>query len=273
MPLAAMPLRWRRYRAGLNSNRTWAAALAVLAAAAGPEHAGAQVDVTAMLSALGGRGNAAAPPPPPPSPVGTVASFGLGCFWGAQLSFSCAEGVSATLAGYMGGQRPTPVYSPTYQDYAEHGYTEAVQLSYNAELISYEDLLAIFWASHSPSHATTGTQYRSVIWVHTAEQERLARQSLAEANARLAAASEFCATACRDKESGRLIVPCYSQPGCAVYTSIEPAIGLPFTPAEAYHQDWYLKLGETCADEHFVGRPWQRSPASAQPSAATAGGH
>ena len=270
MPLAAIPL---VARAGLNSKPTWAAALAVLAAAAGPEHAGAQVDVTAMLSALGGRGNAAAPPPPPPSPVGTVASFGLGCFWGAQLSFSCAEGVSATLAGYMGGQRPTPAYSPTYQDYAEHGYTEAVQLSYNAELISYEDLLAIFWASHSPSHATTGTQYRSVIWVHTAEQERLARQSLAEANTRLAGASEFCATACRDKESGRLIVPCYSQPGCAVYTSIEPAIGLPFTPAEAYHQDWYLKLGETCADEHFVGRPWQRSPGSAQPSAATAGGH
>ena len=58
----------------------------------------------------------------------------------------------------MGGQRPTPAYSPTYQDYAEHGYTEAVQLSYNAELIAYEALLASFWASPSPSRARTDTQ-------------------------------------------------------------------------------------------------------------------
>ena len=65
------------------------------------------------------------------------------------------------------------------------------------------------------------------------------------------AASDFCRSRCGDPP----VVPCYVD-GCAVFTTVRDAYGLPFWPAEDYHQNWYAKLGETCASEGYVGSPW-----------------
>ena len=65
------------------------------------------------------------------------------------------------------------------------------------------------------------------------------------------AASDFCRSRCGDPP----VVPCYVD-GCAVFTTVRDASGLPFWPAEDYHQNWYTKLGETCASEGYVGSPW-----------------
>jgi peptide-methionine (S)-S-oxide reductase len=164
--------------------------LRLLLLAAAPAVAAAQLDVNAMLAALSGN----APPPPPPTQlkeapaVSGVASFGLGCFWGGQIAFGCAEDiVSTTIVGYMGGEPASANYAPTYGDYAEHGYTETVELVYDAEQgdAAYEQLLAVFWASHNPTSPIEGTAYRSVIFVHNEQQERLALRSIAARNQEL----------------------------------------------------------------------------------------
>lgn len=151
-----------------------------------------QVDVNSMLAALSGN-----PAPSPPSArvktevsaVSGVASFGLGCFWGGQIAFSCADDlVSTTIVGYMGGQAASSAYTPVYADYAEHGYTETVELLYDAEQgeNAYMRLLEIFWASHNPTSPVDGSAYSSVIFTHTEQQARLARQSIAARNEELA---------------------------------------------------------------------------------------
>ena len=107
------------------------------------------------------------------------------------MAFSCADDiVSATLVGYMGGAPASPTYTPVYADYAEHGYTETVELVYDAAqgADAYARLLDIFWASHKPTSAVEGTAYSSVIFAHTEDQERLARQSVAARNEELAGA-------------------------------------------------------------------------------------
>ncbi len=153
-----------------------------------------QTDVNAMLAALSG----SPAPSPPPARVKTaarapavsgVASFGLGCFWGGQIAFSCADDlVYTTLVGYMGGLAASSAYAPVYADYAEHGYTETVELVYDAEQseYAYMRLLEIFWASHNPTSPVDGSAYSSVIFAHTEQQARLARQSIAARNEELA---------------------------------------------------------------------------------------
>ena len=169
-----------------------ARSLVVLLAAAPLAMVEAQLNVDSMLAALAGHST----PPPPPAPLKTdgasgVASFGLGCFWGGQMAFGCADIVSTTLVGYMGGVAASAAYVPTYADYAEHGYTETVELVYSAGSDDLSDgayarLLDIFWASHNPTSPVEGSAYSSVIFAHTEQQERLARRSIAARNEELA---------------------------------------------------------------------------------------
>jgi peptide-methionine (S)-S-oxide reductase len=109
-----------------------------------------------------------------------TATFGAGCFWGVEATFRQAPGVVSTAVGYMGGT----LDSPTYQDVCtdETGHAEVVQVIYDPSKTSYSDLLRVFWQNHDPTTLNrqgpdVGTQYRSVIFYHTPEQEAAARAS------------------------------------------------------------------------------------------------
>ncbi|MGB9487889.1 MAG: peptide-methionine (S)-S-oxide reductase MsrA [Terriglobia bacterium] len=109
-----------------------------------------------------------------------TATFGAGCFWGVEATFRQAPGVVSTSVGYMGGT----LDSPTYQDVCtdKTGHAEVVQIIYDPLKTSYDDLLRVFWQNHDPTTLNrqgpdVGTQYRSVIFYHTPEQEAAARAS------------------------------------------------------------------------------------------------
>jgi peptide-methionine (S)-S-oxide reductase len=151
-----------------------------------------------------------------------VATFGAGCFWGVEAAFRRLAGVGNTTVGYSGGTMP----NPTYEDVCTHqtGHAEVVQVEYDPDRISYDDLLEAFWNSHDPTTrnrqgADFGSQYRSVIFYHDEEQKAIALVSKQHAEA-----------------SGR-----YSRP---IVTEIVPAV--PFYRAEDYHQNYYEKHGEGC---------------------------
>lgn len=108
------------------------------------------------------------------------ATFGAGCFWGVEEIFRKLPGVITTAAGYEGGT----MNNPTYQDVCtgHTGHAEVVQIEYDSEKISYEELLNIFWNNHNPTTLNqqgpdVGTQYRSVIFFHSPEQETIAKTS------------------------------------------------------------------------------------------------
>jgi peptide-methionine (S)-S-oxide reductase len=109
---------------------------------------------------------------------GTVlATFGSGCFWCTEAVFQRVNGVEKVVSGYMGGRTK----NPTYKDVTSGttGHAEVIQLTYNPSIISFDELLEIFWGTHDPTTlnrqgADVGTQYRSVIFYHTDEQKRLA---------------------------------------------------------------------------------------------------
>jgi peptide-methionine (S)-S-oxide reductase len=147
------------------------------------------------------------------------ASFAAGCFWGVEEAFRCLEGVISTSVGYMGGE----FENPTYQDVCtgRTGHAETVEVIYDPSLISYDQLLEVFWDSHDPTTLNRqgpdlGDQYRSVIFYHDEEQKRLAISS-------------------REKlqESGR-----YER---KIVTQIVPATT--FYKAEDYHQQYLAKRG------------------------------
>jgi len=109
-----------------------------------------------------------------------LATFGAGCFWGVEAAFQQVKGVKSTAAGFMGGR----LKNPTYEDAStgKTGHTEVVQLEYDPLQVTYEKLLEVFWSIHDPTTPNrqgldVGTQYRSVIFFHTPEQERAARFS------------------------------------------------------------------------------------------------
>lgn len=108
------------------------------------------------------------------------ATFAAGCFWGVELDFSKVEGVHSTLVGYTGGHLENPDYGSVCKD--STGHAEAVEVCFDPAIISYEDLLGIFWQFHDPTTVNrqgpdTGSQYRSVIFFHSPEQEHLAAAS------------------------------------------------------------------------------------------------
>ena len=147
------------------------------------------------------------------------ATFGAGCFWGVEAAFRQIKGVASTAVGYMGGT----LRDPTYQDVCTDrtGHAEVVQVEFDPSKVSYDDLLRVFWENHDPTTPNrqgpdVGTQYRSVIFFHTPEQETAAKASK-EALAKSGA---------------------YRRP---IVTEIVPAED--FWRAEEYHQQYLEKRG------------------------------
>jgi peptide-methionine (S)-S-oxide reductase len=147
------------------------------------------------------------------------ATFGAGCFWGVEAAFRQLEGVTKTEVGYEGGA----LENPTYEDVCSHttGHAEVVEVTYDPERISYEQLLDVFWAKHNPTQLNrqgwdVGDQYRSVIFFHDTEQQEIAARSKAQ-------------------EQDRHRKP--------VVTLVEPA--QTFYAAEDYHQQYLEKRGRS----------------------------
>ncbi|MGF1494882.1 MAG: peptide-methionine (S)-S-oxide reductase MsrA [Microcoleaceae cyanobacterium] len=118
-----------------------------------------------------------------PFPEGMkTALFGLGCFWGAERKFWQTEGVYSTAVGYAAGSTPNPTYQEVCSGMT--GHNEVVLVVYDPNVVSYEQLLKVFWESHNPTQGMrqgndTGTQYRSGIYVYSDEQRQLAEASKA----------------------------------------------------------------------------------------------
>ncbi len=117
----------------------------------------------------------------PPFPGGLEqAMFGMGCFWGAERKFWQQEGVFTTAVGYAAGYTPNPTYMEVCSGMT--GHNEVVLVVFNPKLISYGQLLKVFWESHDPTQGMRqgndkGTQYRSGIYYYSEEQKRLAEAS------------------------------------------------------------------------------------------------
>ena len=109
------------------------------------------------------------------------ATFGAGCFWGVEAKFAAIPGVTATAVGYEGGSLDQPSYKDVCTD--QTGHAEVVELDFDPERVSYAALLDAFFALHDPTTMNRqgpdwGTQYRSVIFTHSPEQERAARAKI-----------------------------------------------------------------------------------------------
>ena len=108
------------------------------------------------------------------------AMFGAGCFWGVEATFRQTKGVKDTAGGYAGGDFPNPTYKDVCTDTT--GHAEVVQVQYDPAEVSYDELLRVFWENHDPTTLNrqgpdVGTQYRSVIFYYSPEQEKAARAS------------------------------------------------------------------------------------------------
>jgi peptide-methionine (S)-S-oxide reductase len=149
-----------------------------------------------------------------------LATFAAGCFWGVEESFRKIKGVKSTMVGYTGGRLANPRYKDVCTDLT--GHAEAIQVQYDPEEITYEELLKVFWSTHNPTTKNrqgpdVGSQYRSVIFYHTPEQELSARRSVEEV-----------------EKSGRFS-------NNRIVTEIVPATA--FYKAEEFHQKYYQKRG------------------------------
>lgn len=117
----------------------------------------------------------------PPYPEGLeLAMFGMGCFWGAERRFWELDGVFSTAVGYAGGYTPNPTYQEVCSGMT--GHNEVVRVVYDPQVISYEQLLKVFWESHNPTQGMrqgndVGTQYRSGIYTYSPAQRELAEAS------------------------------------------------------------------------------------------------
>ena len=150
------------------------------------------------------------------------AAFAAGCFWGIEEAFRNVKGVISTSVGYMGGHTD----NPTYEDVCSGGtgHAETVQVIYDPSIVSYDELLNIFWNIHDPTTLNRqgpdiGEQYRSIIFYYDIDQENSAKASKEELN-----------------KSGvywRDIV-----------TEIVPASDFNFYKAEEYHQQYLKKCGQ-----------------------------
>ena len=143
-----------------------------------------------------------------------LATFGGGCFWCLEAIFQQIEGVEKVVSGYSGGRVPG---KPTYREVCSGltGHAEVVQITFDANLIKFEELLVIFMTSHNPTTlnrqgADRGTQYRSVIFYHNEEQKHIAEVVIND------------------------LTPYFKDPIVTEISALEV-----FYQAEAYHQDYY----------------------------------
>ena len=147
------------------------------------------------------------------------ATFAAGCFWGVEDAFRQVKGVTSTAVGYTGGTTSKPSYKNVCT--GRTGHAEAVEVEFNPAEVSYRELLAVFFQSHDPTTVNrqgpdVGTQYRSAIFFHNAEQEAAARESKEAL-----------------QKSGIFKRP--------IVTEISPASE--FYRAEDYHQQYFEKQG------------------------------
>ena len=149
------------------------------------------------------------------APTTELATFAGGCFWCIEEIFRQQPGVLKVVSGYTGGETKNPTYREVCA--GDTGHAEAVQITFDPQVISYEKLLAVFWKAHDPTTlnrqgADVGTQYRSSIFAHSEAQAAAARAALDAEN-----------------RSGHFARP--------LVTEVTPAG--PFYPAEEYHQEYY----------------------------------
>jgi len=150
------------------------------------------------------------------------ATFAAGCFWGVEATFRQVKGVADAEVGYTGGRTKAPTYKQVCR--GRTGHAEAVHVTYDPSVVTYEKLLEVFWKCHDPTQLNRqgpdfGSQYRSAIFVHDEKQKKAAEASKAALD-----------------KSGTLRRP--------VATQIVPAA--PFYRAEEYHQRYHEKHGGAC---------------------------
>lgn len=148
-----------------------------------------------------------------------TATFGAGCFWGVEVVFRNVEGVVDAVCGYAGGHTAHPTYEEICTD--ETGHAEVVQVTFEPKRVSYEKLLEVFFSCHNPTELNrqgedVGTQYRSVVFVHSAAQRKAAEAKIAALT-----------------RAGK-----YRRP---IVTQVQEAPR--FWKAEAYHQRYLEKRG------------------------------
>lgn len=150
-----------------------------------------------------------------------IAVFGAGCFWGVEERFRTLEGVISTEVGYAGGS----LLNPTYKDVCsgETNHAEVIKIEFDNTIITFNDLLDIFWSSHNPTTLNrqgpdVGTQYRSVIFYTTKEQEEISKES----------------------KQALILAKRFSQPIVTIIESLSN-----YYAAEEYHQKYLYKKGAT----------------------------
>ena len=146
-----------------------------------------------------------------------IATLAGGCFWCLEAVYDEVKGVEGVESGYMGGRKPSPSYEEVCS--GATGHAEVVQIAFDPKLVSYKELLEVFFVIHDPTTLNrqgndAGTQYRSAIFYHSPEQKRVAEQTI------------------RELESQKIF-------GAPIVTQVVPAET--FYPAETYHQEYFQR--------------------------------
>ncbi len=154
-----------------------------------------------------------------PNKTLATATLGTGCFWCTEAVFQQLNGVEKVASGYSGGQVENPTYKQVCN--GDTGHAECLNIAYNPSIISFEDLLEVFWKTHDPTTLNrqgndVGTQYRSVVFYHNEEQKKIVENQIAELD-----------------KSGSWNNP--------IVTTLEPFVK--FYVAEDYHQDYFNNNG------------------------------